>query len=91
MCSKHPISIQEAPRRHPGDTQEARDILGAKCVFSYAFLSAKAMRWTDLTFTVDTPAGKNLRAEGPEIGEQALPNTEDTLPEPTAETVKGIF
>jgi len=26
----------QAPRRHPGGTQEARDILETECVFSYA-------------------------------------------------------
>ena len=31
-----PRNTQEAPRKHPGGTQEARDILETECVFSYA-------------------------------------------------------
>ena len=50
---RHPGDTQrhpEAPRRHPGGTQEAKGVLEAKCAKTYVFYCRK---WRDRAFRVD--------------------------------------
>jgi len=79
-----------------GGTQEARDILEAKSVFSYVLFSAKVMQGTSFTKTGVTqpspftaPADKISRTQEATIGDQTSPNTEDTPPEPPQQRLFG--
>jgi len=80
------LGIQETPRRHPGSTQEARDILETECVFSYAPAHKSdggdhfRVDGSDMTITVHRACAQEFTNVGAKIAVHPIPNAEDTPP-----------
>jgi hypothetical protein len=91
------LGIQEAPRRHPGGTQEARDILETECVFSCvpAHKSDASDHFrvdgSDVTITVYCACAQEFAIGGAKIADRGIPNTEDTPPEPLQHRLFGEY
>ena len=89
------LGIQEAPRRHPGGTQEAKDILETECVFSYAPAHKSdasdhfRVDGSDVTITAYCACAQKIANAGAEIADQQIPNTADTPPEPLQQRLFG--
>jgi len=81
--------------RHPGSTQEARDILETECVFSCVPVhqsDASNQARSDTNITVYHACAQEVTVRGVKIATRSKPNCKDTPPEPpTAATVRGIY